>query len=223
MMAILWGRPSFSNASRPPRGISDPLVAISTARDLDEIDDVLSDAPSPDRETMRIKQYIGFGLIASYAALSLALSALFARTSRVQTHHWERHWERRVAIGAAITVIGAALFDVVESAAILRILDIDLRHTTPAMIDALRWPGVEKWILIGIALGLFAILFLASRSRMMRAIGIACAAAAVIALYGLYDNAALVWVRFPVALGLVGLTILFFSPALPRSEPRRTR
>jgi hypothetical protein len=214
MMAILWAKPSFSNASRPARGISDPLVAISIAQGIDEVDDILSDAPSPDRETMRIKQYTGFGFIASYATLSLALGAFFARAARLE----RRSWGRSAAIAAALAAVGAAVFDVRRSVAILRILDVDLRHTTQAMIDAMRWSSIGKWALMLITLGLFAILFLASRLRMMQAVGVACGAAAVLVLYGLYDNAALAWVKIPVAAALLGLTILFFRPALRSSR-----
>src|SRR5215510_9028392 len=70
-------RPDFSNASQPARGISSPVVALQMARNIDEVDDVLGDAPSPDREAMRIKQYIDFAFIASYAALYIALAMMF--------------------------------------------------------------------------------------------------------------------------------------------------
>src|SRR5262245_56553448 len=70
-------KPDFSNASQPARGISSPVVALQMARNVDEVDDVLGDAPSPDREVMRIKQYIDFGFIASYAGLYIALAMMF--------------------------------------------------------------------------------------------------------------------------------------------------
>src|SRR5882762_8868028 len=77
LIFILSGKPHFTNASRPPRGIANPVVALEMARDVDEVDAILGEAPSPDREAMRVKQYIDFAFIASYAALYVALSLLW--------------------------------------------------------------------------------------------------------------------------------------------------
>src|SRR5258708_25085519 len=77
MIVILNGNPKFTNASQPPRGIASPVVALEVARNVDEVDAILGEAPSPDREAMRIKQYIDFGFIASYAALYVALAVMF--------------------------------------------------------------------------------------------------------------------------------------------------
>ena len=43
MIAILMGPPYFSNASRPVRGISNPVLALEVARNLAEVDAILSD------------------------------------------------------------------------------------------------------------------------------------------------------------------------------------
>jgi hypothetical protein len=56
LIVMLRGAPEFSNASVPPRGIADPVVALQVARNAAEVDDILGEAPSPDREAMRIKQ-----------------------------------------------------------------------------------------------------------------------------------------------------------------------
>ena len=73
MIVILNGKPDFSNASRPARGIANPVVALQLARNVDEVDDVIGDAPSPDREAMRFKQYLDFGFIALYVESVLPL------------------------------------------------------------------------------------------------------------------------------------------------------
>ena len=70
ILAVLAGKPHFTNASQPVRGIADPGIALQTVRSVSEVDDILSDTPSADREVMRIKQYIDFAFIAAYAALS---------------------------------------------------------------------------------------------------------------------------------------------------------
>src|SRR5678816_299688 len=74
---LLWGRPSFTNASKPRFG--DPMLALQFARDVQDIDWILGDAPSPDREVMRVKQYADFAFIACYASLCAALGAAAAR------------------------------------------------------------------------------------------------------------------------------------------------
>src|SRR5579884_2584616 len=76
---LLAGKPYFTNASKPPRGIPNPGVALQVARNVMELDDILGDAPSPDREVMRFKQYLDFGFIASYASLFAILGLLLAR------------------------------------------------------------------------------------------------------------------------------------------------
>jgi len=60
---LLLSRPSFTNASKPPR-FGDPMLALQFARDVQDIDWILGDAPSPDREVMRVKQIVDFGFIA---------------------------------------------------------------------------------------------------------------------------------------------------------------
>src|ERR1700755_1753553 len=77
---LLLGRPSFTNASKPRFG--DPMLALQFARDVQDVDWILGDAPSPDREVMRVKQYVDFAFIACYAALCAALGAVAARKGR---------------------------------------------------------------------------------------------------------------------------------------------
>jgi hypothetical protein len=193
LLVILNGKPEFSNASNPPRGIPNPVVALQMARSVDEVDDVLGEAPGADREAMRVKQYIDFGFIAAYTGLYVALAEMF-RT--------------RLAMVAALCGIAAAIFDVIENFAILRIVDVPLRQTTQAMVDAIRHPSLAKWTLAFIATTLFAILFLGSKRIGMRAIGALNLASAALGFYGLYDNAFLIWSGIPLLAGLVGLILL---------------
>src|SRR5689334_7956649 len=127
--ALLLGRPSFTNASKPRFG--DPMLALQFARDVQDVDWILGDAPSPDREVMRVKQYVDFGFIDCYTALCAALGAAAARKGG---------WRRVAGILAGIGGVSAGIFDVLENRAILKLLDVPLRSTTPAMIDAIRGP-----------------------------------------------------------------------------------
>src|SRR5580658_6321588 len=99
--ALLLGKPSFSNASLPVRGIDDPVIAIQAARSITDVDWVLGNAPSPDREVMRIKQRIGFAFIGAYTALLLTLALLLLRAGGIG---------RIAGPAALICVLGTAVF-----------------------------------------------------------------------------------------------------------------
>lgn len=146
-LMLLLGRPSFTNASKPPR-FGDPMLALQFARDVQDVDWILGDAPSPDREVMRVKQYADFAFIASYAGLFVALGALAIRKGG---------WRRAAGMTAAICGVAAAAFDILENRAILKLLDVPLRATTPGMIQAIRGPSIAKWILAGVTVVLLAV------------------------------------------------------------------
>ena len=146
---LLMGQPSFTNASRPRFG--DPMLALQFARDVQDIDFILGDAPSPDREVMRVKQYVDFAFITCYAALCAALGVAAARKGG---------WKRMTGIAGAICGVAAGVSDVLENRAILHILDVPLRATTPAMIQAIRGPSTAKWILAGVTVVLLASSFI---------------------------------------------------------------
>ena len=146
---LLMAPPSFTNASKPRFG--DPMLAIQFARDVQDIDWILGDAPSPDREVMRVKQYIDFGFISCYSALAVALSLLAARKGG---------WRLVAGIAAGSCGVAAGVFDVLENRAILNLLDVPLHATTPAMIQAIRGPSTAKWILAGVTVVLLALSFI---------------------------------------------------------------
>lgn len=200
MIAILSGRPYFTNASRPVRGISSPILAMELVRNVSEVDAILGDAPSPDREVMRLKQYADFAFIGCYAALFVLMSRVLAPQGR------------SLAMLAAVAGMLAALFDVLENIGILRIVNTDLAHTTQLMIDAIRYPSLLKWALVALALGSFGILMWRSGRRGLQIVGVLDALASLLGFGGLYDNRLLVGMGLPMAGGLVGLAILFFRP-----------
>jgi len=146
---LVLGRPSFTNASKPRFG--DPMLALQFARDVQDIDWILGDAPSPDREVMRVKQYADFAFIACYASLCAALGAAAAR---------KRGWRRTAGIAAGLCGVAAAVFDILENRAILKLLDVPLRSTTPAMIQAIRGPSTAKWLLAGVTVVLLSASFI---------------------------------------------------------------
>ncbi len=193
LLIILNGKPSFTSASRPQRGIANPVLALQMARDVGEVDAVLSDAPSADREAMRIKQYLDFAFIPCYVALYFALARIF---------------NTRSATIAAICGAIAGIADVIENVGILRVVDTPLARTTQAMVDAIRIPSLIKWALTWVAIAIFAWLFLHSAGWLRRSIGALDAIAAGLGFIGLFANAVLVWAGIPMFLGLIGLAFL---------------
>jgi hypothetical protein len=204
LIVLLNGKPAFTSASRPPRGISDPALAIQMARNPKEIDAILSDAPSPDREAMRIKVYIDFAFILCGAALLIALARMF---------------RGKLATAGAACGVAAVIADIFENAGILRILGIPLAQTTQPMVDAILAPAYLKWALVSIALALFAALFLGSFGWLRKAIGAALAASAALGLLGLIENALLLEAGIAMSIGLALMVFLAWPREVP-AEPR---
>jgi len=190
MLALLAGKPSFTNASRPQRGISDPSIALEVARNLDDVDFILGEAPSPDREVMRIKQYIDLGFIASLTGLFLTLALMLTRQGT---------WGRIAGPAAMVCAAATAVFDVIEKRAILRLLDVSLLQTTPAMINAIRSASAATWALAAITLVLLSGLYRRSL------VAVFLLATAAMELYGLHDNRFLMWQVYPALAALVGI------------------
>jgi hypothetical protein len=189
-VVLLNGRPYFTAFSIPPRGIRDPHVALQMARSVAEIDAILSEAPSPDREAMRIKQYIDFAFIAFYAALFVVVSIALGRRTR---------WAWAIAVFGVM----AAIYDVLEDVNILRIVDMPLDSVTTQMVLHLHLISVLKWMFAAIAIGLLGAFTLHSRRWYMRLIAAVDFVAAALILWGLTDNPWLVWAGAPLAAGMI--------------------
>jgi len=196
-IALMLSNPSFTNAARPQHGIADPVLALQMAHDLRDVDAVLSDSPSPDREVMRIKQYEDFAFIAGYAVFYVLMSVLL----------WRRH--PMLAILGAVLGIAAAGLDVAENMAILRVVDTPLSHTTAAMIHAIRDRSFLKWACGFAALGVFSIYFLEDRRLLARLTGIQFAIVCPLGFFGLYENAALIAAPAVIVAGLIGAAATF--------------
>lgn len=195
-LAVISGPPYFSNASRPVRGVAAPFLAIESAHDASDVDSVLSESPSPDREAMRLKRYADFAFLVFYAALFVALARMMGRMA----------W-----MAAALALLAAAC-GAFENAAILRLLDLPLSGTTQARIDAIRHPGMVKWALDSLAAGLVGALLLRQRQVALRAAGSFYLAAALLGLYGLSQDAFNAWSGLPLPGAFVTLAILYFRP-----------
>ena len=208
--ALLLGQPSFSNASLPVRGVTDPVIAIQAARSIVDMDYVLGEPPSPDREVMRFKERIGFAFTAAYTALFLALSILLLRSAGIG---------RILAPAAIVCSLAAAGFNVASNLAVLRILDLPLEETTPPMINAIRSAGFVSWTLAALALLFLSVYFFRLPKLLPRATGALFAATALMQLYGLRDGQFLVLASVPAGLALLAIAI---ATLLPRRRSKAT-
>ena len=190
ILAVLAGKPSFTNASQPPRGIRDPMIALEMARDVGEVDAILGESPGPDREAMRLKQYIDFAFIVSYVALFGAMGAALARRSR---------WGLLVAVSG----VAMGVPDVLENLAILRLLPVDLGNTAQSMIDTIRHASVIKWSCASAAMVVLAGFFLDANRWRLRMVGAVNFAAGALICWGLVDNSVLVWGGGVMAAGVL--------------------
>ncbi|MDP8990954.1 MAG: hypothetical protein M3N41_12855, partial [Acidobacteriota bacterium] len=191
-LAVLAGRPSFTNASLPVRGVADPVVALQMARDPGDVEAVLGDAPSPDREVMRVKQYVDFGLIVGYFGLALAMGAALRRGGRGRTG----------LLLMTITSV-AAFHDVRENLITLRVLNLGLSQVTTAMLDQLRLISMGKWVFLAAASVVLAAVTVRQRAWYLRTAAALGGSGAALTMAGLFSNSLLVWGGLLMALGLL--------------------
>jgi hypothetical protein len=137
-LGLLAGPPYFSTASVPQRWTFDPGLEVQTVTDAEDLRLTLGDAPSQDRETMRLKVKIDFAFIAFYGTLLVTLGLIAARSGG---------WRRLVGVAAALCAVAAGVFDVLENLAILDVLDVPISATTETMLEAIRQPSTTKWSL----------------------------------------------------------------------------
>jgi len=201
-LIVLSGRPSFTNASLPVRGVSDPVVALQMARNTEDVEAVLSDAPSADREVMRVKQYVDFGLIAGYLALAMVIGLALARNGR-----------RHIALLLACAAILAAFLDIRENLDTLRVVNLNLSRINPSMLTALRFTSVAKWTLLAAAIALLAGVTVTRRAWYLRTAGSLSGAGAALTIVGLFVNSVLVWGGLLMFMGLL-LTAATLKPLL---------
>lgn len=208
LLTVMAGRPYFTNASRPVRGIADPQIALQMARNAAEVDAILSDVPSPDRVAMRIKQYIDFAFIGTYALLAIVLSEILARNSKA-------------AKLVALFAILSAVFDARESSLALRMIDTPLASTTQGMVDALRTASLTKWALTSVAVAIIGLYWLAAGRWFMRSIGTLELAGALLAAAGLFANTLLPWAAIFLATGVLlnAATLKFLTHEPPTPDP----
>ncbi len=187
---IIYGwKPVFTNASQPVRGITDPVIALQMSRNLNEVDAVLGDSPSPDREVMRIKQYLDFAFIPGYVALALVLGQALAGVGKCRT----------LARAAQVMALIAGLLDALENFLTIRLLNLPLAELDPLLLRRTQLSSLTKWACLAAAITLFAITLIGSTpigsTKMLhhRMTAFLALAGALLTAFGLFENVFLLW------------------------------
>jgi hypothetical protein len=206
LLILVEGRPYFTTASIQIRGIRDPRIALQMVRSVQEVDAILGEAPSPDREVMRMKQYIDFAFIASYAALFIVMTSALLPLSR---------WAWMIGIFGVLT----AVHDVMENFDILTLVDTPLSAVTSQTISHLHLMSVVKWGFAAAVTATLGMFTLRSRHWYLRLIAGVDFLAAALILGGLVDNAWLVWAGLPLAAGMMAnaVTLKFLVTDIGKS------
>ena len=142
LFILLMGQPRFTNASRPAMW-GDAQLSMQFAKNTEEVEWIVGDSPSADREVMRFKTYLDFPFIACYVTLLVSLGMRVARQNAP------------LGWAIAISALSIGLFDVLENRAILEVVNARLRVTSQEMVDAIRRAATVKWTLAGLTLTLF--------------------------------------------------------------------
>jgi hypothetical protein len=110
---------------------------------------------------------------------------------------------RRMALVIGGVAVLAALADVLENLATLRVVNLTLGQLTPAILNALRFASVTKWILLAGAVTLVSTITVARRQWYLRAAGLLGLTGAIFTVGGLFYNSILVWGGLIMFLGLL--------------------
>jgi hypothetical protein len=117
------------------------MIEVETVANREDLRLVLDDAPSQDRETMRLKVRVDFAFVAAYVTLLVALGLVHARAGG---------WRQFAGVALALCGLGVGVFDVLENLAILDILDVPISSTSDTMLAAIREPSRIKWSLVAL-------------------------------------------------------------------------
>jgi hypothetical protein len=194
IVGIMSGPPSFSNASLAPPGLPGGIIGLQFVRTVSDVDSLLGDSPSPDREAARIKLYQDFAFIPCYTGLCISILLVIGKKNVL--------FRRYAAIGI-VMALGAAVNDVNENLRLLRLLDLPLSATTAMRIESIRMAASTKWFLVAITSAILAWGLLSSKHRKPRVASAVCFAGGLLTLAGLAYIPLLPLAAVLLALGLL--------------------
>jgi hypothetical protein len=196
-----------------PRGFTSPVLAMELARSMEEVEMIVGEPGHSDRSEMREQQYMDFAFIAAYWLEFSLISILL----------WRRNFRFAKALGvfAGLCATLAALLDVRENLAILKVLSVSPTPENDPLVLAVRHAAVPKWALLFVAMILLSFVFLGRRDWHQRSglpflvTGLLFILTGSIGLIGLTTREALLeLILIPMAGGMITLLIaLWLAPA----------
>jgi hypothetical protein len=196
----MWMGVAFKFEPTEPIPFRSPILALELIRAVDDVKKIVGDLGDPNREVVRKSLRADFGFIVAYWLLFVALSVLLTWCDRPSAL-----W---LGLVAGIAATAAAGFDVLENVRISHVLNVTLAQTMLSMVNAVRHAALVKWALIFVAMALLAPLFF-WRNDWIVLVGSLFSLTAVIGLVGLWNDRAIEWAGYPMAVGLVLVAFLF--------------
>ncbi len=182
-----------------------PIVRMQRVETVDQLAAYVGDKGTKERAMERHRLYADFGFIAFYLAFFITLAVLLAKRDPA--------WATWLAVCASLTAAAAAINDVVENLATLKVLRTPLSGTTQAMIDSMRTATSAKFTLIAITLCLLSALFSGARPRIVTAFAVLWPAVALLGLIAVW------WLPLLPAFFLIDLGVLFATCVLFAVSP----
>ena len=197
------GKPKFTNAARPPRGILDPVIALQLARGREGSRRDPQRRPQPrsrgdaDQAIHRLRVY-------------RVLRGFVCRVGAACTGGGRDD--------GAICGMARRRLRCFRKSAILRIVDVPLSADDAGDGGRDPRPSLAKWSLTWIALAIFAAQFWRLAGWLPILIGVLFGLAVMIGVSGLFDNAALMAAGIAMAVGLAVMASMAAGPRRLRSK-----
>jgi hypothetical protein len=155
---------------------------------------------------------VDFFFIGCYALLYLSISRLLMKRNCP--------WARYLGIVAMVAGLAAAVADVRENRAILKVLSEVPSYTQDA-VNPIIEAALLKWTFSFVAIALLAIAFQDLESRLARWISISFIVTAVVGFAGLWKHPLFILSFIPLAIGLLLLAFTAFTRPHELIESRR--
>ena len=184
--------------------------AMQFVHTTDDVTQVLGSNVSLNSKVMKRVLTVDFFFIGCYALLYLSISRLLMKRNCP--------WARYLGIVAMVAGLSAAVADVRENRAILKVLSEAPNHmqiTVNPIIEA----ALLKWTFTFVAIALLAIAFQDLESRLARWISISFIVTAVVGFAGLWKHPLFALSFFPLAIGLLLLAFTAFTRPHELIEP----
>lgn len=179
VFGLLCQFPRFSRAARlsVPLGLGTPTLAMELSSSAAEICGILS---TPlDRRSMRLVQFLDFGLIIAYAAFLTALAAY---------EFTQLHARQLLPSLAIFSALVTATFDFREDFNILQTIDIPNQAIDDVLVRRTTMLSLAKWTSLAATLFLLAPGLILHLTVTSVAAGVLCALAGISGFIGVFDH-----------------------------------